>query len=85
MQPNVLNFEPEIALFVDNEDPLEFYKAIVSFSQNHLLSKGSLYFEINEALGDTIVNLLKNNGFEKIELKKDIFGKNRMIKAIKNE
>ncbi|MDT0557527.1 peptide chain release factor N(5)-glutamine methyltransferase [Ichthyenterobacterium sp. W332] len=83
MQPNVLNYEPHIALFVENNDPLLFYKAIIAFSQRFLAVKGILYFEINETLGKDMVKLLNDSGFGDIELKLDIFGKDRMIKAIK--
>jgi len=82
MLPNVLNHEPELALFVSNEDPLIFYKAIINFGLNHLCSEGQIYFEINELYGSEILKLLEENGFAHISLKKDINGKNRMIRGI---
>jgi release factor glutamine methyltransferase len=79
MQKNVLDFEPEIALFVEDNNPLLFYKAIINYSKSNLKSGGILYFEINETLGEDVTQLFQNSGFERITLKKDINGKNRMI------
>lgn len=84
MQSNVLEYEPHLALFVDNEDPLEFYRAIVKFCDQYLVQHGLLYFEINEALGEEMIKLLEDFNYKSIVLKQDIFGKNRMIKAIKS-
>jgi len=83
MAPNVLDNEPHLALFVDNNDPLVFYKAIAIFAKKALKNKGILYFEINEHFGKEICNLLGVNGFVNVELKKDIYGKDRMVKAQK--
>ncbi|MGB6268929.1 MAG: peptide chain release factor N(5)-glutamine methyltransferase [Olleya sp.] len=83
MQPNVLLHEPHLALFVKDDNPLQFYKAITEFAVNNLKSKGELYFEINEYLGKEMIQLLKKNGFIDIELKQDFFGKDRMIKGLK--
>jgi release factor glutamine methyltransferase len=83
MRENVLNNEPHLALFVNNEDPLQFYKAIAEYALNNLKMNGVLYFEINEYLGNQMIQLLENYNFSSIELKQDIFGKDRMIKAIK--
>lgn len=80
---NVLNNEPHLSLFVSNDDSLQFYKAIVQFGTNNLRENGLLFFEINEYLGNEMVQLLKENNFNSIELKKDMFGKDRMIKATK--
>lgn len=85
MQANVLEFEPHLALFVDDENPLEFYKAIIDFSENRLKKRGRLYFEINEKFGLAISELLKTRGFVNIVLHKDINGKNRMISAMKDK
>ena len=85
MQQNVLEHEPAIALFVKNNDPLLFYRAIIRFAQNHLKDDGSVYFEINEYLSKDLIALLKTEGFHAIVLKKDIFGKDRMIRCIRNE
>lgn len=84
IKSNVLDNEPHIALFVDDENPLQFYKAICEFAQNNLKDEGVLYFEINEYLGQEMIQLLKEFGFKSIELKKDLFGKDRMIKGMKN-
>lgn len=84
MLPNVLEFEPHLALFVPNDDPLIFYKAIADFALNHLENHGYLYLEINENLGWKTVQLLKEWGFSGIELRKDLSGKDRMIRSQKN-
>lgn len=81
MKPNVLDNEPHLALFVEDDNPLQFYQAIIEFSKYNLKRGGLLYFEINEHFGEEICNLLKDNSFKDIELKKDIYGKDRMTKA----
>ena len=81
MLPNVLQHEPHIALFVPDNDPLIFYKAIADFAIKHLDTNGSLYLEINENLGEETVQLLKQKGFKKIELRQDLSGKDRMIRS----
>ncbi|MGD9929797.1 MAG: peptide chain release factor N(5)-glutamine methyltransferase [Mangrovibacterium sp.] len=81
MQPNVLAHEPHSALFVPDEDPLRFYTALVRFGRQHLKKGGKLFWEINEAFGPACVHLLQENGFDNVQLKKDINGKNRMIAA----
>lgn len=81
MHQNVLANEPHRALFVSNENPLIFYEAIANFALINLSKDGLLFFEINEYLGEQTVNLLKDKGFVNIELKKDMQGKDRMIKA----
>ncbi|MCW0484012.1 peptide chain release factor N(5)-glutamine methyltransferase [Gaoshiqia sediminis] len=81
MQPNVLAHEPHSALFVPDEDPLVFYAALVRFGRQHLKKGGKLFWEINEAFGPACVHLLEENGFDNVQLKKDINGKNRMIAA----
>jgi len=80
---NVLRHEPHLALFVQNEDPLQFYKAICEFAVHNLNPKGSLFFEINQYLGAETMQLLSTFNYESIELKQDIFGNDRMIKALK--
>ncbi|WP_452232666.1 peptide chain release factor N(5)-glutamine methyltransferase [Lacinutrix sp. MEBiC02595] len=82
MNSNVLQNEPHLALFVEDDNPLQFYEAITTFAVDHLKPKGELYFEINEYLGAAMIALLEENGFEAIELKQDIFGKDRMLKGI---
>lgn len=79
MQDNVLNHEPHLALFVEDENPLIFYRAITQFATKNLKPNGELYFEINEYLGKEMMALLKDFGFKNIQLKQDFFGKDRMI------
>lgn len=81
MHKNVLDYEPEQALFVPNENPLVFYKAIINFGLIHLKPKGSIYLEINESYGKETSLLFKKDCFTKITLKKDINGKDRMLKG----
>lgn len=83
MEKNVVDFEPHIALFVPDHDPLIFYRTIAQFAQSHLQLHGNLYFEINEAKGDQVVALLSENGFTDIQLRKDLQGKERMVRAKK--
>lgn len=85
MHKNVLTFEPHTALFVEDDDPLLFYRAIAIFAIRQLKPNGSLYLEINESFGKETVNLLKEYGFADIDLRKDLPGRFRMIKAIKPE
>lgn len=84
MAVNVVNFEPASALFVPDNDPLLFYRKILHFSEKHLPAGGRIYLEINEALGNETVNLFNTAAaaFETI-LKKDMQGKDRMIRATK--
>jgi len=82
MQQNVLAHEPHLALFVKDNNPLLFYDRIAELANKQLSKKGSLYFEINQYLGNETVALLKQKGFQNIELKKDMFGADRMIKAV---
>jgi len=81
MEKNVLEFEPHEALFVPDEDPLIFYRAIASFSQRNLLEGGELWVEINEALGDKTATLFMQAGFRHLEIIKDIHHKDRFIHA----
>ena len=83
MQENVLDYEPELALFVEDKNPLIFYKKIASLAFNFLNENGKLFFEINAKFGKEIIEILANIGFVNIELKKDMNDKDRMIKAIK--
>jgi release factor glutamine methyltransferase len=82
MEIRVAGFEPSLALFVPDSDPLLFYRHIVLFAKIHLLAGGSLYFEIHEKAGEDITGLLQQNGFAQIQLKKDMQSKNRMIRAV---
>ena len=81
MNANVLNHEPATALYVSDENPLVFYTKIAQIASTHLKNNGSLYFEINEYLSKDVVNMLKSEGFSEVEIRKDLFGKERMIKA----
>ncbi len=81
MHQNVLAHEPHTALFVSNEKPLIFYEAIADFAKKHLCKGGALFFEINEYLGEQTVEMLGAKGFVDIVLRKDMQGKDRMIKA----
>jgi len=81
IQKNVLDYEPHLALFVTDDDPLLFYRKIAQLALTALKPKGVLYFEINQYLGTETVSLLKQIGFKNSILKKDIFGNDRMIKA----
>jgi len=81
MHPNVLQYEPGNALFVSNTNPLVFYRSIADFATRYLKANGWLFFEINENLGEELVSLLAAKGFGAIEIKKDINGKNRMLRC----
>ncbi len=81
MHTNVLQYEPPVALFVFDSDPLIYYRAIAALAHKRLSRQGSLFFEINEAKGKDMLKLLLGAGFGKTELKKDFLGKDRMIKA----
>ena len=81
MHIRVKEFEPHKALFVPDNNALLFYKKLSDFSLKHLKQGGSLFVEINESLGDAIIKLFRDAGFVNIELKKDMQGKDRMIKA----
>ena len=81
MQKNVTDFEPHIALFVPDEDALIFYHAIADMAVNRLKPGGSIYFEINEKFGLATQKLLISKGFTNTILRKDINGKDRMVKA----
>ncbi len=81
MRDNVLKYEPSLALFVPHENALIFYEAIAKFSREHLTPGGSVYVEINEAFGEEVVEVFRKEGFSNIILKKDMQGKERMVKA----
>lgn len=82
MHERVKEFEPPLALFIPDNDAMLFYKKLSRFSIDHLKHGGSLFVEINEALGEQVVNLFRSAGLSKIELRKDMQGKDRMIKAV---
>ena len=79
MHRRVLDFEPQIALFVEDTNPLVFFHAILQFGQKHLADNGKLYFEINEYFGKEIINLFTTYGYTDSYIKKDIHGKERMV------
>jgi len=81
MKNNVLKYEPEIALFVKDNNALLFYDRISDLACKNLKPEGKLYFEINQALGEEVRSLLINTRFKDIKIKKDIYGVNRMVKA----
>ncbi len=81
MAPNVAEHEPPTALFVPDDDPLLFYRAIARFARRYLHPWGALYFEIHETAAESVVELLKTEGFRDIEVRQDINSKPRMIKC----
>lgn len=81
IKKNVLDYEPHLALFVEDTDALLFYRRIAQLALKNLAPNGLLFFEINQYLGKETVELLENMGFKNIELKKDIYGNDRMVKS----
>ena len=81
IKPNVLEYEPHLALFVEDNDALLFYRKIAELAKKNLSENGKLYFEINQYLGKETVELLEEMGFKNIVLKKDIYGNDRMIRS----
>lgn len=81
MSDLVLRHEPSLALFVPDEDPLLFYRVIAQYALRNLADGGSLFFEINAAYGPEMVALLEGLGFENVELRKDVTGRDRMVKG----
>lgn len=82
MKDNVLVHEPHLALFVGDDDPLLFYRKITDLAKNALAPGGRLYFEINQYLGEETVQILEAAGFTDIELRKDIYGNDRMLRGV---
>jgi release factor glutamine methyltransferase len=81
INPNVLEYEPHLALFVEDNDALLFYQKIAQLAMKNLNPNGQLYFEINQYLGKETIKLLQDLGFKNIELRQDIYGNDRMIKS----
>ena len=81
IKPNVLEYEPHLALFVEDNDALIFYRKIAELAQKNGFPNGQLFFEINQYLGKEMMELLEKMSFKNIELRKDIYGNDRMIKA----
>ncbi|WP_427874999.1 peptide chain release factor N(5)-glutamine methyltransferase [Flavobacterium sp. MMS24-S5] len=79
IKKNVLDYEPHLALFVEDHDALIFYRKIASLAKNALVEKGKLYFEINQYLGKEMTDLLESMDFKSVELRKDIYDNDRMI------
>lgn len=84
MLPNVLDYEPHLALFTPEQDPLYFYRKIIALAQSSLKSNGCLYLEINPKFKENLLTFIKSETFKDIEVRNDIFGKNRMLKAVKS-
>lgn len=83
IKPNVLEFEPHLALFVEDDDALLFYRKIAQLAQKNLTENGLLFFEINQYLGKETVALLESLAFKEVVLKKDFYGNDRMISCKK--
>jgi len=81
---NVLQFEPHLALFVADNDALLFYRKIAQLAQEYLQPNGQLFFEINQYLGTEMIALVASYGFTEIELRQDIYGNDRMLRAVKS-
>jgi release factor glutamine methyltransferase len=81
MKKNVLNYEPEEALFVDDKNPLIYYKAIAEFACQNLMKSVKVYCEINQYLGKDVMTLFSEAGFEDVVIVKDLFGNDRFLKA----
>ncbi|MCX6188470.1 MAG: peptide chain release factor N(5)-glutamine methyltransferase [Bacteroidetes bacterium] len=81
MHVNVLSYEPSLALFVDDSDPLLFYRKITLLAQKALNAHGRLYFEVNEKFGPEVAQLLQENNFTNIEIRTDMQGKNRIVRG----
>ncbi|OXA70240.1 protein-(glutamine-N5) methyltransferase, release factor-specific [Flavobacterium aquidurense] len=81
IKKNVLDYEPHLALFVEDNDALIFYRKIAELAKKNLLENGQLYFEINQYLGKETKDLLENMDFKNIELRKDIYDNDRMISS----
>ena len=84
MLPNVLDHEPHLALFTPNGEPLYFYKKIIFLANSCLKVNGCFYLEINPKYTKDLVAFIKTSTFKDIEVRNDIFGKNRMLKAVKS-
>jgi len=83
MQRNVLDYEPELALFVPDQDPLIYYRSLALLGRKYLQDGGKLYLEINENFPSEVMRLLKNAGFYGVEARKDINGRSRMVRGMK--
>lgn len=84
MDRNVLEYEPDVALFVDDADPLIFYKAVADFAAHNLSDVGVCYVEINERFGEATKAVFDDRGFQNVQIYKDIHGKDRSVRATKS-
>ena len=82
MEQNVLDWEPQQALFVPDEDPLLFYRHIAAHGKNILVGGGAIYFEINSRFGADVSALLRDMGYSSVEVRRDLSGNERMVKAV---
>jgi release factor glutamine methyltransferase len=83
MDPEVLHNEPALALFVPDEDGLVFYRNILTLGRKSLKSGGAVYFELNPKTAEGVADLFLAFGYERVEIKKDMFGKDRMIRGFR--
>jgi release factor glutamine methyltransferase len=83
LSKHVIEHEPAMALFVDDIDPIIFYKEIIKFAEKNLQSGGKLFFELHESYGNEVREFIQLFGFEEIEIRQDLQGKSRMMKAQK--
>ncbi|MFS4417154.1 peptide chain release factor N(5)-glutamine methyltransferase [Maribacter sp. 2307ULW6-5] len=83
MQPNVLQYEPHGALFVPDQNPLVFYRALATFAKRHLCKKGKLFMEVNQYLAKETLALFVAFGFDQLELRQDMYGNERMLRAVR--
>ena len=84
MRSNVLDYEPGTALFVDDDNPMIFYKKLMEFSMDHLMAGGKIYFELNEVTGRELPELAKKYDYSNVEIRTDLRGKLRMARIIKS-
>ena len=83
MDANVLDYEPHLALFVPDDDPLLFYRAISEFGREHLAEEGQIFFEVNRAYAEQVAELLQQKGYEKVQVVRDEYDNNRFVWARK--
>jgi len=83
MTAQVIDHEPHLALFVTNNDPLQFYKAIMVFSEHHLIRGGTLWFETHMSYAEDVANLMKTYDYLGVQIKKDCQGKDRIVSGTK--
>ena len=84
MEHNVLEYEPHLALFVPDDNPLLFYRAILWYAMRHLNLGGYIFFEINQALGEEIRHLIEYFGFSDIVILKDSYGRDRFARCTRS-